>query len=155
MIKLLLTSICLMVIPFCLLHSAKSVIGTQLEKTVGSEMAHSIADAQAMTATDLSDESQHALTTKQLENFRDFVLSDSSYVFDYKKRCLFVPQISYEIKDHPELKITVSIVCNQIKFESSTQTVIIDYDLVKKEFNRLNKNIINYKKQRKSDEASE
>lgn len=143
--KLLLTSLFLMFNSICLLHSDIPQVGTRFEKSVGSEMAHAIQNAQDMTATDLSNGTKFTLTAEQLQSFKMLVLSDSSYVFDFQKRCLFNPQIAYEIKDHPEVKIIVSIVCNQIRFDSPSQSILIDYDLVKKEFNKLNKSIIKLK----------
>lgn len=145
MLKLILTSMIVMFSSLCLLHSETPQIGTRFEKVVGSEIAHIIANAKDMNATDLSTGTKVALTAEQLQSFQSFVLSDSSYVFDFHKRCLFVPQIAYEIKDVPQIKVLVSIVCNQIRFETSGQSILIDYDLVKKEFNKLNKNIIKHK----------
>lgn len=129
----------------CFLHSETPQIGLRFEKEVGSEMAHLIANAQEMTATDLVSKTVFTLTTEQLHSFQSFVLSDASYVFDFHKRCLFVPQIAYEIKGIPQVKVLVSIVCNQIRFDSPSQSTLIDYDLVKKEFNKLNKSIIKHK----------
>lgn len=142
MLKVFSTSLFLMLGLIGLLDADAPKIGTRFEKTVGTEVANCIANAEEMTATDLATENQFPLTTKQLESFKKFVLSDSGYVFDYKKRCLFVPQILYTIKDNPEVKVIVSIVCNQIRFDSPNGSIILDDDLVKKEFNKLNKNII-------------
>ncbi len=138
---------------FCstsLLHSEDSQIGTRLEETIGLEMAYLIANAQEIISTNLSKEKSFNMTYEQIQNFQKFVLSDSSYVFDFKKRCYFVPQISYEIKGSPEVKLLVSMQCNQIRFDSPNQSIILDYDLVKKEFNALNKLIIHHK-QKKDD----
>lgn len=145
MLKLFFTSLFLMFSSMHLLHSDVPQIGTQFESTVGLEMAHLIANAQEMIATDLSSGTKFILTEKQLQNFQKLVLSDSSYVFDFKKRCLFVPQIVYQIQGQPETKLFVSVVCNQIRFDSPTKSILIDYDLVKKEFNKLNKSIIKLK----------
>jgi hypothetical protein len=145
MFKLFITSLFLMFASMCFLHSEAPQIGTRFEKTVGSEMAHFIANAQEMVATDLSDGNEFVLDAEQLQSFQKLVLNDSSYVFDYQKRCLFVPQIAYVIKGNSEVKILVSIVCNQIRFDSPNKSILIDYDLVKTEFNKLNKNIIQNK----------
>lgn len=143
--KLILSSLFVVFCSMCLLHAEEPQIGTRLEETIGSELAHSIANAQEMVATNTSTGKQFNLTQDQLKNFQEFVLSDSSYVFDFQKRCYFVPQISYEIKGSSDIKLLVSMICNQIRFDSPNQSVIIDYDLVKKEFNKLNKKIINCK----------
>lgn len=146
MLKFILTSLFLMVASMCFLHSEAPQIGSRFEKTVGSEMATLIANAEEMVATDLSAGIDFTLDAEQLQSFQKLVLNDSSYVFDFQKRCLFVPQIAYAIKGNPQVKVLVSIVCNQIRFDSSEKSIIIDYDLVKKEFNKLNKNIIQYKR---------
>lgn len=145
MFKLFLTSLFLMSASICFLHAEAPQIGTRFEKTVGSEMANLIANAQEMVATDLSAGIEFVLDAEQLQSFQKLVLNDSSYVFDFQKRCLFVPQIAYAIKGSPHAKVLVSIVCNQIRFDLPNKSIIIDYDLVKKEFNKLNKNIIHYK----------
>lgn len=126
----------------CQLNSEMPQIGTRFEKTVGSKIAHIISNAQVVVATDISAGSRFILTSQQVESFQKFVLSDSSYIFDYKKRCPFIPQIACEISGSPEVKLFISIICNQIRFDSPGKSIVIDYDLVKKEFNKLNKSMI-------------
>lgn len=138
MYKKILSAIILVLACACTEEKVKS--GPLFEKTVGKEVVEVIIGTDAVKATKISNNKKIQLTDEQLTKFRKLILSDSSYIFDKKKRCVFVPQMSYVFKD---VTILVSHTCNQIKITApSKKSVIIDYDHVAKELNNFSENII-------------
>lgn len=123
-------------------ESGEFIAGRQFEKTVGKEAAFSIADSQEVFAVTAPKGHKVRLTAKQANSLRQFLLSDSTYIFDKKKRCLFIPEIIYKFKENPEVTVFVCYSFNQIKVVGPKNTVILDYDIVADEFNKIHKKII-------------
>lgn len=130
---------------FCFINKIDSLIGGQFVSTVGKETSNTIINAEDIIVTDVHKGRKLNITPEQMKTFISVVTDDSSYVFDMNKRCLFVPQLSFEFKGAPEVTIFVSMLCNQVKIISGDTSTILDYDFVKDEFNKLNEKIINQK----------
>lgn len=143
MYKVLIISFLLILSIICLANSGESQIGSQFINAVGKEAANTLANTQEVVVTDIRRDRKVNISSEQLKLFRSFVTNDSSYIFDMKKRCLFVPQLSYEFEGSPKATVYVSMICNQIKVVSEDESTIIDYDLVKDKFNEFNEAIIN------------
>ncbi len=129
----------------CLVISGESLNSSQFSNAVGKEAGNTIVNSQQIIVKDIRGERIVPVTSEQLQSFKNFIMNDSSYIFDMKKRCLFVPQLSYEFKGSPNVTIYVSMICNQIKIVTDGEQTILDYDLIKNNFNDFNENIINHK----------
>jgi hypothetical protein len=127
----------------CFINFNETINGSQFINAVGKEAAATIENVQAVTVTDIRKNRKLNISSEQLKSFKLYVIKDSSYIFDMKKRCLFVPQLTYEFKGSPDVTIYVSMICNQVKIVSDDESTILDYDLVKDDFNNLNEVLIN------------
>lgn len=71
------------------------------------------------------------LTADQMRKVKKLLLSDSSYLFDRTKKCLFIPQAAFKfVKDGEEAIVLVSMSCNQLRFMLSGRHATLDYDPV-------------------------
>ena len=78
------------------------------------------------------------LTAEQARKFKSLLLSDSSYLFDRTKKCLFIPQAAFKfVKDGKESLVLFSMSCNQLRFMLQGRHVTLDYDPVQDQFAEL------------------
>ncbi len=82
------------------------------------------------------------LSTEQVSQLREMLLNDNSYNFNRIKRCLFIPEISYQFSGDKAVNVYVSTSCKKIKIVSENNTNIIDYDPMAKKFNSFSKTIM-------------
>lgn len=140
--KLFITLFILVLSAICFMNSIESQIGSKFINTVSKEITDAIANTEEVLVTDIRTTRRLNISLEQLKSFKSYVTKDSSYIFDMNKRCVFVPQLVFEFKGSPNVTIFVSMICNQIKIISGDKSIILDYDLVKDEFNTLNEELI-------------
>ena len=90
------------------------------------------------------------LSTEQVSQLRELLLNDSSYNFNRIKRCLFIPEISYQFSGDKNVNVYVSYSCKKIKIVSENNTNIIDYDPMAEKFNSFSKTIMKQSNSTKS-----
>jgi hypothetical protein len=57
------------------------------------------------------------------------LLNDNTYMFDAKKKCLFIPNLALELKLNDEkLTILIGIRCKQVQFIYGKENIILDVD---------------------------
>lgn len=127
----------------CFINSIESQAGSQFINAVSKEAVDTILNSQEVTLTDIHKNRKLKISPEQLQLFRSYLKNDSSYVFDMKKRCLFVPQLAFEFNDFPKVTIFVSMICNQVKIITGDKPTILDYDPAKDELNKLIEELIN------------
>ncbi|MBX9586724.1 MAG: hypothetical protein K2X50_05645 [Gammaproteobacteria bacterium] len=82
------------------------------------------------------------LSAEQVSELREMLLNDSNYNFNRIKRCLFIPEISYQFTGDKAVNVYVSYSCKKIKIVSENNTNIIDYDPMAEKFNSFSKTIM-------------
>lgn len=68
------------------------------------------------------------LDHSQIDEIKKLVLSDSSYYFNMKKSCPFVPDIGLRFTKKKDVIVLISFMCNQIKFIYDGKDVLLDCD---------------------------
>lgn len=82
------------------------------------------------------------LTPEQVANLRTYLLSDSSYYFERRKKCLFVPEYAFKFQGkNRETVLLVSYACPQIKVLLNNHFVIIDNDPISPQMEAFTKNL--------------
>lgn len=113
----------------------------KLEKAIGTEFVQAIRNSETMTAVRILPNHLQAIPDgpmkeDQVKTFVKLVLNDDHYYFDRTKKCLFIPEIAFQIKG--EKIIFVSESAKQLKFVDGGSCVILDYDpmaaLIESEF---------------------
>lgn len=140
--KLLILTLLITTTFLCFINSSSSN-GLQLIQTIGKEHADTIRNAQEIFVTDVRRNRQIGLSEDQMILLKTYLTNDSSYLFNHKKQCLFIPQLHLEFSASSNLSVLISMVCNQVKFITPQDEIILDYDSIKDSFNELNEKIIN------------
>jgi hypothetical protein len=83
------------------------------------------------------------LSAQQITQLREFLLSDDSYNFNKIKRCLFIPEISYQFAGNKAIDVFVSFSCKKIKIVSEKNSSFIDYDPIAEKFNSFSQSLLN------------
>lgn len=125
------------------MNSTESQSESKFTHLVGEEVTDVIKNSQEVIVKDIHKDRILKISSDQLETFKSYITNDSGYIFDMKKRCLFVPQLEFEFIKSPNVTIYVSMICNQVKIVSGEKIIILDYDLMKGNFNSLNEELIN------------
>lgn len=88
---------------------------------------------------------KRALTQVEAEQLRRLLMSDSSYIFDRTKSCLFIPEYAFLFMSGEKVVLTVlySPSCKQVRFISGERGVVLDIDPA---FNSLQEVINQFKK---------
>lgn len=90
------------------------------------------------------------LSIEQITHLRQMLLSDKNYSFDRIKRCLFVPDASYQFSADKKVDVIVSFSCLKIKIVSGKNTSYIDYDPMADQFNAFSHDLLNQSNPKKS-----
>lgn len=82
------------------------------------------------------------LSSEQISSLQALLLDDSHYIFDMKKKCMFVPQYSYTFKQQENsVTVVVSELCQKIKIIADNLVVFIDDDPMATALNTFNNNV--------------
>jgi len=135
-----------------IMQSACGSKSEQFEKKVG-KPTYSVLSSSAhitmtpvsstSTPTTLSENAPKELSQEQKNELRDFLLNDDHYIFDMTKRCIFVPQLSYQFFADKETTVYISLSCQQIKIVDAKNTLFFDYDPMAEKFNAFNHSLLN------------
>lgn len=124
------------------MNSIESQSESKFIHVAGKKVSDTIKNSHGVIVTDIHKERILHISSEQLDSLKSYVTNDSSYIFDMQKRCLFVPQLSFEFTNSPHVTLFVSMICNQVKIVSGEKSIILDYDLIKDDFNSLIENLI-------------
>jgi hypothetical protein len=83
------------------------------------------------------------LNHQQINELRKLLLSDTSYIFDSNKRCIFIPEASYQFSGDKKVEVYVSVSCQQIKVLGDKGETFIDYDPMAEKFNTFSQSLFN------------
>lgn len=115
----------------------------QLEETIGAHMLYAMNSSQQVfvgraVKSELDrfalSKQHHVLTGDKTEKLRKLMLDDGAYVFDKSKKCLFTPELVFQIGLQDPVYIFVNLFCQQVKFKHKELEVVLDYDPVGPEF---------------------
>lgn len=135
-----------------IMQSACGSKSEQLERKVGKPTYALLATSPHISMTPVpstpkpsvsSEKATKELTQEQINELRRFLLSDNHYIFDMTKRCVFVPQLSYQFSADKETTLFVSLSCQQIKIVDRKNTVFVDYDPMAEKFNAFHHALLN------------
>ncbi len=153
------TIIAIVFASLAIMQSACGSKPEQLEKKVGKAVYAVLATSPHITMTPVpsttnqtipSENTPQELTPEQMTELRGFLLRDDHFIFDMTKRCVFVPQLSYQFSADKETTLQVSLSCQQIKIVNPHSTVYIDYDPMAEKFNEFNHSLLNTASDKKS-----
>ena len=84
------------------------------------------------------------LTHDEVITLRGYLLKDSGYQFERRKKCVFVPEYAYRFQGkNKEMVVLVSFSCPQIKVLLNQHAVTIDNDPIAAEMEAFTKTIMN------------
>src|ERR1700733_5646726 len=109
---------------------------SQLQERLGKETIESIAYPKGVDVARMVkiqghfvfDTNRRALSANEVEQLQKLLLNGNGYIFDKQKKCLFIPELAFNISGKKELIILVSPICKQIKIDDSKRAVVLDYD---------------------------
>lgn len=131
--------------------SACATTTLQLERKLGKHTYAALNNAKAVSVVKVAEVRKPPYTpegtpknlnTEEVTTLRKLLLNDHSYSFNRIKRCLFIPEISYQFTGDKVVNVYVSYSCKKIKIVSENNTNIIDYDPMAKKFNSFSKAVM-------------
>lgn len=115
----------------------------RLEEALGPHVINKIETSQQVLAgravkSDLHrfalSKQQHVLVSDSVKKLRRLLLNDRAYFFDKSKKCLFTPEMAFQIDSQDPVYLFVNLFCHQLKFKHKELEVILDYDPIGPEF---------------------
>ncbi len=131
--------------------SACATTTLQLERKIGKQTYSALNNSKAVSVVKVAEvrkppytpeSTPKNLSAEQVSQLRELILNDNSYNFDRIKRCLFIPEISYQFSGDKVVNVYVSYSCKKIKIVSENNTNIIDYDPMAEKFNSFSKAVM-------------
>lgn len=123
----------------------------QLERKLGKQTYAALDSAKTVSAVKVAEVRKppytpngapQTLNKEQISELREMLLNDNSYNFNRIKRCLFIPEMSYQFAGDKVVNVYVSSSCKKVKIVSENNTNIIDYDPMAEKFNSFSKAIM-------------
>jgi hypothetical protein len=146
---------CTLFVFLCACSSApqNQEFGSQVERAFGKENYAFFEAAEKITVMKVEREGKDGYTVVSQEKtlapaevakLREYLLSDSSYQFERRKKCVFVPDYAFKFQDkNKEIVMLVSFSCPQIKVLLNNHVIIIDHDPISAEMEALTQSIMN------------
>lgn len=126
--------------------------GSQTERAVGKESFYFLENADKVSVMQVSRDGkdgyiaiseEKTLTPKEVTVLRGYLLNDSSYQFERRKKCLFVPEYAFKFQGkNKETTVLVSFSCPQIKVLLNKHSVVIDHDPISAEMEAFTQSIM-------------
>lgn len=116
----------------------------QLGRTLGTSTLHTIeTSSQVLVGRAIRSDAKnftlskhrHTLTRDHIEVLQKILLQDDAYDFEKSKKCLFTPEMVFQIGTEDPIYLFVNLFCHQVKFVYKERSTILDYDPVAPEFN--------------------
>ncbi len=127
--------------------------GSGIERAIGKESYSFFENAEKVFVMEVTREGKDGynvvsetkqLTREEVIKLRAFLLKDSGYQLERRKKCLFVPEYAYKFEGKSkEMVVLVSFSCPQVKVLMNQHAVIIDNDPIASEMEVFTKSIMN------------
>jgi hypothetical protein len=152
-INMLINSILFVFVAACSSTPENQKFESSIERSIGKENYSFLESADKVSVMEVAREGKDGykiiseekfLTPEQVSLLKGYFLSDSSYQFERRKKCIFVPDYLFKFQTkNKESLVLVSYSCPQVKFLLNQHAVIIDHDPVAAKMEGLTKNILN------------
>jgi hypothetical protein len=152
-INMLIKSVLFLFVAACSSTPENQKFESSIERAIGKENYSFLESADRVSVMEVAREGKDGykivseeqfLTPEQVIVIRSYFLNDSSYQFERRKKCIFVPEYAFKFQGkNKETVVLVSYSCPQVKFLLNQHAVVIDHDPISAKMEALTKSILN------------